>query len=425
MNVTTTKTGAADVRFIKDSRFKSALFTVNLLLPLKKETVTQNAMAAALLTECSADYPTQRDLSVKLMSIYGAKLASSSDKLGSYQMLTFVLRSLDSEYGIGGEDCLLEGLELLYGCLTKPHFDKNGVFCKEDVERVRRRHCDRIRAAMNDKRVYAKERCTEIMYKDEPFGIPETGYLETAENVTAEELTETYRSFFENAEVHIGFVGNSLPKSAEKFALLFKNGNHTVLPNPKTDVEKPQKVTERLSITQGKLVMGFRHSVTGGDRKTYVNMVMADMLGGGPYSLLFNNVREKMGLCYYCSAGINRQFGSMLIQSGIDDINAEKAYNAILEQIEKLKNGDFDDSLLEYSKKGIIDSLGGVTDSAASMDLWYELRCLQSDPVSPKELTELIKTVTKEQVTKSAAGLKLDTAYFLLGKENDSDEANV
>ncbi len=49
-------------------------------------------MAAALLTECSADYPTQRDLSVKLMSIYGAKLASSSDKLGSYQMLTFVLR---------------------------------------------------------------------------------------------------------------------------------------------------------------------------------------------------------------------------------------------------------------------------------------------------------------------------------------------
>lgn len=45
---------------------------------------------------------------------------------------------------------------------------------------------------------------------------------------------------------------------------------------------------------------------------------MTDVFGGGPYSRLFMNVREKLSLCYYCSARLIRGKGIIVIQSGIE-----------------------------------------------------------------------------------------------------------
>ena len=43
--------------FIKNNRFKSRLLSVRFMLPLKKETATENAMAAELISSCSKKYP--------------------------------------------------------------------------------------------------------------------------------------------------------------------------------------------------------------------------------------------------------------------------------------------------------------------------------------------------------------------------------
>ena len=57
-----------------------------------------------------------------------------------------------------------------------------------------------------------------------------------------------------------------------------------------------------MDITQAKLVIGLRSGMTHAEDDYFAFRVMTDIFGGGPYSRLFLNVREKMSLCYYCSA---------------------------------------------------------------------------------------------------------------------------
>lgn len=52
---------------------------------------------------------------------------------------------------------------------------------------------------------------------------------------------------------------------------------------------------------------------------------MVAMFGGTPFSRLFVNVREKLSLCYYCAARFDRITGIMLVDSGVEAQNREKA----------------------------------------------------------------------------------------------------
>ena len=78
---------------------------------------------------------------------------------------------------------------------------------------------------------------------------------------------------------------------------------------------------------------------------------MTDIFGGGPYSRLFMNVREKLSLCYYCSARLIRGKGIIVIQSGIEKENRQKVLDEINRQLDIMKNGEFSDEDFEASKK--------------------------------------------------------------------------
>ena len=168
-----------------------------------------------------------------------------------------------------------------------------------------------------------------------------------------------------------------------------------------------------MPIKQGKLVLGFKNKVSGSDAQTYKTMVMCDLLGGGTYSLLFSNVREKMSLCYYCAAKANRRKGVLTVDSGVEFDNIEKTKNAVLEQLETLKSGKVDESALISSKKALTQSLEGILDSQTVTERFYADRLFDEDILSPAELCEKINSVTKQDVTDAANNLVLDTVYTL------------
>lgn len=63
------------------------------------------------------------------------------------------------------------------------------------------------------------------------------------------------------------------------------------------------------------------------------------------------NVREKLSLCYYCSARLIRGKGIIVIQSGIEKENRQKVLDEINRQLDIMKNGEFSDEDFEASKK--------------------------------------------------------------------------
>ena len=189
------------------------------------------------------------------------------------------------------------------------------------------------------------------------------------------------------------------------------------LNKPTLPREKPNEITERMAVKQGKLVMGFSSDMCGDDDTSLPLMVMTDIFGGGPYSKLFSNVREKMSLCYYCSAAAVRGKGLITVDSGVEAENADKAKAEILNQLDSVKKGEFTDFEYEASLKSIRDSLNSYNDSQVTLDTWYALKAGNKTLYSPEEIGERVAKITREEIVNAAKGVKLHTVYRLLPKE--------
>ena len=258
---------------------------------------------------------------------------------------------------------------------------------------------------MNDKRVYALRRLERIMCENEAFSSNVYGTEEGINALTPTSIYEAYRNVLETGHILVNAVGNV---DAGKIAGLLKKyiaESGVVRRAPATlrtevvpTAGELKRVTEELPVNQGKLVMGFRTGVAADAvEEEYPKLkIMTDIFGGGTYSRLFMNVREKMSLCYYCSARFYRQKGIIVVQSGIEDENAETAEKEILSQLESIKNG-------EVGKEDI--------------DSWSASQITESRFEAPEEIEKRLMNVTESDVVEAAKRVTLDTVYLLKGTE--------
>lgn len=408
--------------FVKNERFNTTSISFNFYLPLKKETVAENALLPFILTSCSEKYPSFSALNYKLNKLYGARLDASTEKYGDCQLLRMTVSVIDDRFTFDSDSLVKQASELLLGLIFSPS-TQDGAFLSSDVEREKRKAIEHIKGEIAEKRIYAKNRLLSEMFKDTPYGLPKCGTVEDVEKTDGKSLYKAWENMLSSAFVRVQVVGASLPNRffediAEKFQKV-KRINITdckfCLPAKPTD--KPKTVFEKMEVKQGKLVMGFSSEMYGDDDMSLPLMVMCDIFGGGPYSRLFSNVREKMSLCYYCSASSVRYKGLLTVDSGVETANAEKAQNEILNQLEIIKKGEFTDFEFDASVKSICDSLNTYYDSQNSLDLWYALKINNQNLYSPKDIAEKIKKITREDVILAAKGVKLHTVYKLLPKE--------
>jgi predicted Zn-dependent peptidase len=124
-------------------------------------------------------------------------------------------------------------------------------------------------------------------------------------------------------------------------------------------------------------------------------------------------VREKLSLCYYCSARFDRRKNCLIIQCGCEEENMDKAVNEILNQLKEIESGNFDEEFAS-SKIGLSDNINSVNDDSISLSSWYSTQISDSEIVSPSQSSNDNNGVTKEQVQKCASLLSLDTVYKLV-----------
>ena len=74
-----------------------------------------------------------------------------------------------------------------------------------------------------------------------------------------------------------------------------------------------------------------------------------------------------MSLCYYASSRLDKFRSIMLISSGIEFENFEKAKDEILKQLKNIENGDFSDNEFEVSRDFVINSYLSYKDSPYMM----------------------------------------------------------
>ncbi|MBQ2286494.1 MAG: insulinase family protein [Clostridia bacterium] len=411
-----------DGLFVKNERFNTTSVSFNFYLPLKKATAAEYALLPFILTTCGAEYPDFSRLNYKLNKLYGARLDATAEKTGDYQLLKMRISVIDDRFTFESESLLKQAINMLLSLVFSPKTE-NGAFCETDLAREKRKAIEHINGEKSEKRIYAKNRLIEEMYKDEAYGIPKCGTVEDVEKITGESLFAAWRDMLETAYVRIIIIGAALP------ARLFDDISHNFTDckrhnitdcansKPTAFLSEPVTVTEKMPVQQGKLVMGFSAEMIGDDSVTLPLMVMTDIFGGGPYSRLFSNVREKMSLCYYCSASSVRIKGLLTVESGVESQNADKTEKAVIEQLDAVKKGEFSDFEFESSLKSIKDSLSTYNDSQNSLDAWYSVKAYNKELYSPEDIAEKLAEITRDDVIKAADGVKLHTVYKLLPQE--------
>lgn len=413
---------------IQTKKFKSSFWSLRLILPLKKETAAFNAVLPRVLRRGTVHYPTMEQLSAALDELYGGVIEPTVTKRGEVQSFGFVATFLDD--GLVPDDLpLLDRAARMMGDLLLRPATKNGRLRNDYVVSERKNLMDDIRSAVNDKRQYARQRLTEEMCAGEAYGVDRLGDLSSAKKIGVVKLTQHYRQVLSTARVEAYYCGSADPKRVEQawreaLMELPRSNERCELSTDwrKTAGDEVRRVTEHLDVTQGKLVMGFRTGCTL-NSMGYPAMVVANAIFGGlPTSKLFQNVRERLSLCYYASSVTDKHKGLLFVQSGMKFEDFEQAETEILAQLEAVREGDFSESDLQAAKDAVSSTFRTILDSQSAQEDYWLSQAVSELKLTPQEISSALEHVTREDVMRSASQWKLDTVYYLKGLEQPAVE---
>ena len=89
----------------------------------------------------------------------------------------------------------------------------------------------------------------------------------------------------------------------------------------------------------------------------------------------------------------------------------------ILAQLRNCQQGQFSDEELEWARRSVVSALRTALDAQSRLEDYWLGQAAAGLTEAPDELAGRVEQVTREQVQAAAGKLKLDTVYFLKGKE--------
>ena len=403
---------------IKNDKFKTNMIGIFFSVPMTEENVSLNALIPAVLRRGTNTYPTMKEISKKLESLYGAKFDCGISKKGENQVIRFYGEIINQKFVKEEKDILAELAAVIKDVIFNPVLEY-GSFKSDYVLQEKEQVKDIIESRKNDKVQYALERCYEIMFEGEPYGICEFGTIPQINEITKEELTQSYFNMLKNYQVDIVLAGDIEESEFLEIVNKFNFEPREMLAikkNEEVHVEEVKHYTETFDINQGKLSLGYRVNIDTDTDEYYKMFVYNGILGGGVQSKLFQNVREKNSLAYYAFSRFDKIKSVMGISCGIEIPNYQKALDTILEQVEDMKKGNITDYEINTTKKTIENSLNSMRDEQAQMLDFNYTQILTGTNRTLEEIIEKVNKVTIEDVVSVASKIELDTIYFMTGK---------
>lgn len=386
---------------------------------LTKEDAAKNALLPRILKRGCELCKNRSEIEKYLDNIYGGDLRGGCFKKGEDQIIYFSVEAITEKYVPDKEPLFEKMIKLLMSVVFSP-VAEDGGFLPEYIAQEKKNLIERIQSQKNDKRTYASQRCVEEMCKGTDFAVHSYGTVEDVDKIDAVSLYEYYCEMIYNSKIDIFISGEC--DEAEGARLIkealpegeFKGGE-VELDGVLVKDGDVNYIEEVMDVTQGKLSMGFTTGLDGTGDDYYALMVANSIFGGGAHSKLFNNVREKLSLCYYASSSMDRYKTMMVVNAGIEFENYQKAYDEILNQLKAVQNGEI--SELEYvsSINAIVNSLTSCFDDQFAMQSFRLSEKILKTGTSLQECIEKIKAVKLEDAVRVSKNIRLDTVYFLKG----------
>ena len=417
MNYKKYSNNAFNIHIITTDKFKSIAMKVNFKKKIEKEDITYRNLLTKVLLQSSKNYPNKQKLEIATEDLYNQGISASNYISGNYIITSFNTSFLNENYTEKSmnEKSINFFLELIFNPNIKnkkwEYFDLAKRLVKDEIDTMK-----------DNPKAYSIQRLSEEMLETSYNPI---GYIEDLENMSNEDLLSHYENMLKSDLIDIFIIGNI---DADKIKKLINEkfkvntvkkttGEHFIKSNLR---KKVKVIKETMPLEQAKLCLGFKLDNLTDFEIKYVMNAYCYILGGGPDSKLFKNVREKHSLCYNISCFHRPVTNTMIITAGVNKEDVKKCTSLIKKEVNKMSKGDFKDTDVEASKIIGINALKEIEDYEYSIIKIFESHeYLNFDLLDERSLN--ILNVTKEDIINVSKKIHLDTIYLLEGDENEEN----
>lgn len=416
---TTTIAPGVTLRCCRDTRFKQGGFSFQLVRPMRKAEAAKNALLPAVLLRGTNHCPDLRAVTQRLDELYGGAVSPLVRRVGDYQTTGLYCGFMDDRFALPGDRVFAPMLEFLRELLLDSS-KENNAFLLDFVESEKKNLISTIESDRNDKRAYTITRLLRKMCAGDSFGVPRLGDTEDVAAITPKSLTAHYEAILRTSPIALFYVGSAPEEEVEAAAKALISGL------PREPMELPAQTrftpgptgdyTETMDVAQGKLCMGFTTPITNRDPEMPAMQVCNVVLGGGMTSKLFQNVREKMSLCYSIDSAYYGAKGILLANAGIDFDKESVIRQEILNQLAACQAGKITEAELTAAKEAIASSLRAVLDSPGAIESFHSTAALSGMIFTREEYLRAVERVAVADVVRCAKTLQMHSTYFLKGE---------
>ncbi len=278
----------------------------------------------------------------------------------------------------------------------------------------------------------------QVMYKGNPLGYDIAGTKDTVTSFSRNTFVNYMESLYK-PQNSVLIVAGGLENGAEGYKnyLDVIEGNFGTWQKDKIITAPPiagsgsdKKIHTFVKKTeQAHFCLGFP-TFARDDKRRPALKVLSTILGGGASSRLFQEVREKRGLCYYIGTGAEQyaDTGNIVTQAGVakEPAKVKDAIRATVAEHVKIARGQVRDEDISRSKEMLKGRLLLSLEDSFNVAHFYGMRQLHENKTeSPNEAMAKIEAVTKEEIVAVAKELftpeKLHFAILGPFRKNEFD----
>ena len=334
------------------------------------------------------------------------RLGGNLDAFTMHEETGFAIKVVDNQ--------LEKAFDLLADMLSNPRFDE------KELKREQRVIIEEIKMTEDAPEDFLGEIFNEKLFPEHPLGLSIAGTPKTVRTFNHETTRKFHAQYFTPNNLIVAAAGNVrtrancrisgtgfLERGILRQPLI--NGAADLAEKNRQDAGVPQiaapiVIKKNANLEQAHLIIATPFVDAQSERR-YAADILANALGGGTSSRLWQKIREEKGLAYSvgASAAMYQDCGVFQIYAGTSPKQTEEVLDISIAELRRaVREGISKDELELIKEQTIASILLGLEDSSVRTATLARLEMVHGRQISLEETLEKIEAVTLEEIQELA-----------------------
>ena len=326
------------------------------------------------------------------------RLGGNLDAFTTHEETGFAIKVID--------DQLPKAFELIADMLLNPRFDA------KDLESEQRVIIEEIKMVEDSPEEYLGEIFSEAYFPSHPLGLNIAGTPQTVRSFDHETTRNYHRAMYHGGNLVIAAAGNIEHEALVEMArTAFASSENPALAeaittlrskegSAKPTLAAPIVIRQNANLEQAHLIIA-TPLVSARDKRRYAADLLANIIGGGTSSRLWQKIREERGLAYSvgASAIMYQDCGMFSVFAGTSPEQVEEVIDLSIAEMRAVAHNGVTADELDLAKQQTVSSiLLSLEDSAARAATLAQAEMLHGRQISVDEALTKINDVTTDDI---------------------------